>query len=89
MKAAVDLAEINTAEPDQIILENNFAHLDLNVFRPGSLTWGLPDFKDPSYDIPSYMINCACTSASQAIILGTNAIKLGQADAVIAGGANP
>ncbi len=86
MRAAVDRANINTAELDQIIMGNNFAHLDLNVSRLGSLTWGLPDFKDPYYDIPGYTINCTCISASQAIILGTNAIKLGQADAVIAGG---
>jgi acetyl-CoA C-acetyltransferase len=38
------------------------------------------------YEVPGYTINCACASASQAIISGANAIAVGQADVILAGG---
>ncbi|MHA2620209.1 MAG: thiolase family protein [bacterium JZ-2024 1] len=38
-------------------------------------------------DIPAFTVNQACGSSLQALILGTQAIRLGDADAVVVGGA--
>ncbi|HMK66135.1 MAG TPA: thiolase family protein, partial [Thermodesulfobacteriota bacterium] len=48
--------------------------------RIASLLLGL------SYETPGVTINCACASSSQAVIVGANAIALGQAEVVLAGG---
>ena len=56
------------------------ALMDQNVARISSLLLGLP------YETPGLTINCACASSSQAVIVGANAIALGQADCVLAGG---
>ncbi len=73
-------AKIEAENLDQIILGNIFAHLDQNIARLAALTMKLPD------RLPGFTISSACVSASLAIIQGANAIKLGKADVVLAGG---
>lgn len=80
IKECVNRAPIDKADIDQIIMGNTLSPLDQNVARIGLLFMGLP------YDIAGHTINCACASASQAVISGANAIALGQADIIIAGG---
>jgi len=65
---------------DQVIVGNCFAPVEQNIARVASLLMGVPD------RVPGHTIDCACASASQAIISGANAIALGQADIVLAGG---
>lgn len=80
IKESINRAQIDKADIDQIIMGNTLSPLDQNVARIGLLLMGLP------YDIAGHTINCACASASQAVISGANAIALGQADIIIAGG---
>jgi len=80
MKESLHRAQLGKEDLDQVILGNCFSPLDQNVARVASLLMGVPD------KVPGHTINCACASASQAIISGANVIALGQADIVLAGG---
>jgi acetyl-CoA C-acetyltransferase len=80
MKESLRRAQVDKEDLDQVIVGNCFSPLDQNVARLASLLIGIPD------KVPGHTINCACASASQAIISGANAIALGQADIVLAGG---
>jgi len=80
MKESLYRAQLRKEDVDQVIVGNCFSPIDQNVARLASLLIGLPD------KVPGHTINCACASASQAIISGANAIALGQADIVLAGG---
>jgi len=80
MKESLHRAQLGKDEVDQVIVGNCFSPIDQNVARLASLLMGIPD------KVPGHTINCACASASQAIISGANAIALGQADIVLAGG---
>ena len=80
MKESLRRAQLEKEDLDQVIVGNCFSPLDQNIARTASLLMGIPD------RVPGYTINCACASASQGIIQGTNAIALGQADVVLAGG---
>jgi acetyl-CoA C-acetyltransferase len=80
MQEVLNRAGLEAEDLDQLIFGNIFAHLDQNVSRLAALTMGLPD------SIPGFTISSACISASLAIIQGCNAIALGQADTVMAGG---
>ena len=80
MKESLRRAQLDKEDLDQVIVGNCFSPIDQNVARIASLLMGVPD------RVPGYTINCACASASQAIIAGANAIALGQADIVLAGG---
>jgi acetyl-CoA C-acetyltransferase len=80
MEESLKRAKIEKETLDQVILGNCFAPIDQNIGRVSSLVMGIP------YEVPGYTINCACASASQAIISGANAILQGQADIVLAGG---
>jgi acetyl-CoA C-acetyltransferase len=73
-------AQIGKEDLDQVIIGNCFAPVEQNIGRIASLLMGIP------YEVPGYTINCACASASQAIISGANAIAVGQADVILAGG---
>lgn len=73
-------ANLENGNLDQVIVGNCFAPIDQNVARVSALIMGLP------HEIPGYTINCACASASQAVIIAANAISQGQADVVLAGG---
>ncbi len=80
MEESLKRAKIEKETLDQVILGNCFAPIDQNIGRVSSLVMGIP------YEVPGYTINCACASASLAIISGANAILQGQADIVLAGG---
>ena len=80
MKESLRRAQLEKEDLDQVIVGNCFSPIDQNVARVTSLLMGIPD------EVPGYTINCACASASQAIISGANAIALGQADVILAGG---
>lgn len=80
MKESLRRAQIEGKDLSQVIMGNCFSPVDQNIARTASLLMGIPDH------IPGFTINCACASASQAIIQGANAIALGQADIVLAGG---
>src|SRR4030042_1574648 len=80
MKESLCRAQLEKEDLDQVIVGNCFAPVDQNIARVTSLLMGVPD------RVPGHTINCACASASQAIISGANAIVLGQADVILAGG---
>lgn len=80
MKECLKRAKIEKETLDQVIIGNCFAPIDQNIGRVSSLVMGIP------YEVPGFTINCACASASQAIISGANVILQGQADIVLAGG---
>jgi len=80
MKESLIRAKLDKEELDQVIVGNCFSPVDQNIARTASLLMGIPD------SVPGYTLNCACASSSQAIILGANAIALGQAETILAGG---
>jgi acetyl-CoA C-acetyltransferase len=53
---------------------------ETNIARVASLKAGIP------VDVPAFTIHRTCTSAMQAVVSGTQAIKLGDASIVLAGG---
>ncbi len=77
---AVARAKLEYDQVDQVILGACFAPLEQNVARIASLLLGLP------YEVPAYTINCACSSAMQAVILGYLTIAQGVAEVIVAGG---
>jgi acetyl-CoA C-acetyltransferase len=80
MKECLERAQLEKENLDQVIMGCCFAPIDQNIARLSSLLMGLP------YEIPGHTINCACASASQAVITGASAIAQGQAEVVLAGG---
>ena len=80
MLESIKRAGIKKEEVGSVFVGNCFSPMDQNVARISSLLLGLP------YETPGLTINCACASSSQAVIAGANAIALGQADCVLAGG---
>lgn len=80
MKESLLRAQLGKEDLDQVIVGNCFAPVEQNIARVASLLMGIPD------RVPGHTIDCACASASQAIISGANAIALGQAEIVLAGG---
>ena len=77
---AVSRAGLEYGQVDQVIMGSCFAPLEQNVARIASLLLGMP------YEIPAYTLNCACSSAMQAVILGHMTILQGAADVIVAGG---
>ncbi len=80
MKESLRRAGLDKNDVNQVILGNAFSPVDQNIARLASLLLGFPDH------VAGHTINCACASSSQAVISGANAIALGQADIVLAGG---
>jgi acetyl-CoA C-acetyltransferase len=80
MKESLRRAQLEKEDLDQVIVGNCFAPVEQNIARVASLLMGVPD------RVPGHTINCACASASQAIISGANTIALGQADIIMTGG---
>lgn len=80
MKEAIQRAGVSMPQVDRVLVGNCFAPLDQNVARIGSLLLGLP------YETPGLTINCACSSAMQAVIEGAMSISLGSSKIVLAGG---
>ena len=80
MKECLRRAKLEKEAVDQVIMGSCFAPIDQNLARLALLLMNMP------YKIPGHTINCACASASQAIINGANVIAQGQAEVVLAGG---
>ena len=80
MAEAVTRSGLEYSQIDRVVMGSCFAPLEQNLARISALLLGMP------YETPGYTINCACSSSMQAVIDGAMAIKLGQADLVLAGG---
>lgn len=78
---AVRRARIDGSVVDKVIFGNCFAPLDQNLARIAGFQAGLPQ------EVPAFTVNCTCGSSLQAIISATQAIQSGEADVVLAGGA--
>ena len=78
---AVRRAAIDGSAVDKVVFGNCFAPLDQNIARIAGYKAGLRQ------EAPAFTVNCTCGSSLQAIISATQAIQSGEADVVIAGGA--
>ncbi|MGD0231426.1 MAG: acetyl-CoA C-acetyltransferase [Syntrophorhabdales bacterium] len=78
--SVVDRAGIEKDRVGQIILGNCFEPLDQNVARIAAVKGGFP------IETPAFHIVATCGSGMQAIMCGTQAIRDGDVDVVIAGG---
>ena len=89
--SAVDLAceagqaaliEVDRKQLDLVVLGNVLsAGLGMNIARQVSVRLGLPT------EVPAYTVNMMCASGLQAVLLGAQAIRTGDAKAVLCGGA--
>jgi acetyl-CoA C-acetyltransferase len=81
IKEAVKKTGIQPAEINEVIMGNVVsAGLGQNVARQAAIAAGLP------YEVGCFHVNKVCGSSLKAVILATQAIKLGDADCIIAGG---
>jgi acetyl-CoA C-acetyltransferase len=80
IESSLDRVGLEKKVVDQVILGNCFEPLDQNVARIAAVKCGLP------LETPGFTIVVNCASAMQAIICGTQAIRDGDVNAVIAGG---
>ncbi|NJD77894.1 MAG: acetyl-CoA C-acetyltransferase [Candidatus Methanoperedens sp.] len=81
LKDALKRADVDTGEVDEVVLGNVLsAGHGQNVARQAAIAAGIP------VEISSYCVNKVCGSGLKSIILGAQAIMLGDADIVLAGG---
>jgi len=81
VREAVKRAKLEPAQVDEVILGHVLpAGLGLNPGRVAALEAGVPK------EIPSYTVNKACGSGLKAVALAAQAVTLGDADIVVAGG---
>jgi acetyl-CoA C-acetyltransferase len=81
IREAMERANVKTGEVDEVIMGNVLqAGLGQNPGRQAALNAGLRD------NIPAMTINKVCGSGLKAVILATQAIRLGDADIIVAGG---
>ncbi len=81
LKDALKRADVDTGEVDEVILGNVLsAGHGQNVARQAAIAAGIP------VEVSSYCVNKVCGSGLKSIILGAQAIMLGDADIVLAGG---
>jgi acetyl-CoA C-acetyltransferase len=80
LESAVQRAGIEKSAVGQVIMGNCFEPLDQNVARIATVKAGLP------IETPAFQIVATCGSGMQAIMCGTQAIRDGDVDVVIAGG---
>jgi acetyl-CoA C-acetyltransferase len=83
IRAALERADIKpgAVRVDEVIMGNVLqAGLGQNPARQSAVNAGLP------VDVPSMTINKVCGSGLQAVILAAQAIRLGEADVIVAGG---
>ncbi len=78
--SVVEKAGIQKNAVGQVILGNCFEPLDQNVARIAAVKAGLP------IETPAFHIVATCGSGMQAIMCGTQAIRDGDVDVVVAGG---
>jgi acetyl-CoA C-acetyltransferase len=80
IESSIQRAGIEKKLVEQVIMGNCFEPLDQNVARIAAVKCGLP------LETPGFTIVVNCASAMQAIICGTQAIRDGDVNVVIAGG---
>ncbi len=81
IKEAVKKAHILPTEVNEVIMGNVVsAGLGQNVARQAAIGAGIP------YEAACFHVDKVCGSSLKAVILATQAIKLGEADCIIAGG---
>lgn len=81
VKGALDKIGLDPSEVDEVILGNVLnAGLGQNVARQVSINAGIPNV------VPAYTINKVCGSGLKTVTLAAQAIALGDADVIIAGG---
>ncbi len=66
---------------DKVIFGNCFSPLEQNVARFSAYQAGVPEH------VPGFTINGACGSSMQAVISAAQAVQCGEAEVVLAGGA--
>ncbi len=81
VKAALDAAQIEAHQVQEVFLGNVVsANLGQAPARQAALGAGLP------HTVPCTTVNKVCSSGMKAIVFAAQAIELGQADVVVAGG---
>lgn len=81
IKEVVRRTKIQPQQINEVIMGNVVsAGLGQNVARQAAIAAGLP------YDVGCFHVDKVCGSSLKAVILATQAIKLGDADCIIAGG---
>ncbi|VVB87409.1 3-ketoacyl-CoA thiolase [uncultured archaeon] len=81
LKDALKRAGVKSSEIDEVIMGNVLsAGHGQNVARQAAIAAGIP------VEVSSYCVNKVCGSGLKSIILGAQAIMLGDADVVLAGG---
>lgn len=81
IKAVLERADLKPGQIDEVIMGNVLqAGLGMNPARQASLGAGLP------VETPAMTINKVCGSGLKAVILAAQAIALGDADIIVAGG---
>lgn len=82
MREAIKRASVDAALIDDVIWGCCYQRTkdETNIARVTAVKAGIP------YTAPAFTIQRTCTSAMQAIVSGTQAIKLGEADVILAGG---
>ena len=81
IKEVINRAKIKPTMVDEVIMGNVVsAGLGQNVARQALIAAGLP------YEIGAFHVNKVCGSSLKAVVLATQAIKLGDARCIVAGG---
>ena len=81
IRAALERADLKPNQVDEVIMGNVLqAGLGQNPARQAAVTAGLP------VEIPALTINKVCGSGLKAVALATQAVKLGDAEIIVAGG---
>ncbi|MER2063074.1 MAG: acetyl-CoA C-acetyltransferase [Alkalibacterium sp.] len=81
VKGAMERAKLNPSDVDELIFGNILsAGLGQNVARQVAIYSGIPK------EVPSFAINKLCGSGLKAVALAAQAIMVGDADVIIAGG---
>ncbi|MCL4515033.1 MAG: acetyl-CoA C-acetyltransferase [Firmicutes bacterium] len=81
IKEAMKRASVGPNDVDEVIMGNVLqAGLGQNPTRQAAMAAGLPK------EVPSYTVNKLCGSGMKAVVLGAQAILLGDAEVIVAGG---
>ncbi len=81
VREAASRARLDVSQVDEVILGHVLpAGLGLNPTRVAAIESGIPK------EVPSFGVNKACGSGLKAVVLAAQAIQLGDADIVVAGG---
>src|SRR5437016_9719363 len=81
VRDAVRRAKLEPGQVEEVILGHVLpAGLGLNPGRVAALEAGVPK------EVPSYTVNKACGSGLKAVVLAAQAIQLGEAEVIVAGG---